>query len=64
MSSKVDVSRRNFLRVSGLGSAGLAVAALLPGATQSEPVEVVEKPQGDGYRLTSHIRKYYETARL
>ena len=62
--SKINKSRRNFLLAAGLGSAGVAAAVLMPAAAQAEPAEKAEEPQGKGYHLTDHIRKYYETARL
>lgn len=62
--SKVNQSRRRFLLAAGLGSAGLAAGALKPTAAPAEPAEQTKEPQGQGYRLTEHIRKYYETTRL
>lgn len=62
--NKVNESRRNFLRAAGLGSAGLAAAVLAPVVSPVDPAERPEEPQGKGYHLTDHIRKYYETARF
>jgi hypothetical protein len=58
-------SRRKFLLAAGLGSAG-AVAAVAtlnkPGAETAGPA--AEQPQGDGYRMTEHIQKYYKTTEV
>jgi hypothetical protein len=57
-------SRRNFLMAAGIGGAG-AVAAV---ATGRKPRVAGEKTasaqQGDGYRPTEHILKYYETTKV
>ena len=57
--------RRSFL--AGLGLAAMAgVAAKLasrppaPGPEESASAE----PEGDGYRLTEHVKKYYRTTTL
>jgi hypothetical protein len=58
-------SRRKFLLAASLGSAG-AVAAVAtlqkPGAETAAPA--AEAPQGDGYRMTEHIQKYYKTTEV
>jgi hypothetical protein len=60
------LSRRHFLAVAGLGSAGAAVAVVA--ATQPAPaVAAKDAPDGQkqkGYQVTEHIRKYYRTARV
>lgn len=56
-------TRRKFLLAAGLGSAG-AVAAV---ATKGAAVAVTESPrakEGDGYRLSEHIQKYYKTTEV
>ncbi len=54
-----DPSRREFLKLVGLGSvAGAATLVTGKPAAADEP-----KPKLPGYRETEHIRKYYETAR-
>ncbi|MDQ2694678.1 MAG: twin-arginine translocation signal domain-containing protein [Pseudomonadota bacterium] len=62
--NKVDKSRRQFLLAAGLGAAGAAAGALKPAAAQAEPADQPKEPRGQGYRLTEHIRKYYDTTRL
>lgn len=62
--NKVDKSRRQFLLAAGLGTAAAAAGALKPAAAQPAPADQAKAPQGQGYRLTEHIRKYYDTTRL
>ena len=64
MSQQSKIARRTFFAVLG-GAAAAGVAAKLssgppvPGAT-----EAARQPQGDGYRLTDHIKKYYRTTTI
>ncbi|RZT97632.1 formate dehydrogenase [Rivibacter subsaxonicus] len=62
------VGRRGLLI--GAGAAGVAAVAasrLLPAA---EPVEVVQAPavaaaeERQGYQLTAHVKRYYQTAKV
>ena len=61
-------SRRGWVVGAGVaGAAALAAHALRTGASAAVPVAgaaaskaVVE---GDGYRLTDHVRRYYETTK-
>lgn len=62
---EVSGARRGFFRtVAGIGVAAGAGALILRGHVP-EPVRASTsaEPAGRGYRETSHIRKYYETAR-
>jgi hypothetical protein len=62
--AKQKIARRTFF--AGLGAAaaaGLAVK-LSPKAVTSTPAITPEEPAGDGYRLTSHIKKYYRTTTI
>ncbi|MDZ7812383.1 MAG: twin-arginine translocation signal domain-containing protein [Ideonella sp.] len=64
---KSTISRRTVF--GGVGAAGAlaAVAAVLP---KAEPVQEhsaapsVAEQDADGYRLTAHIQRYYQTARV
>jgi hypothetical protein len=58
-----NVTRRRFLTTLTLGgaAAGLAVAGRQGGEAKDEKKAAA---QGRGYRLTEHIRKYYETAKV
>ena len=57
-------SRRAFL-VAGVGGAGAAVAAVAM-TKQAEEATPVAAPteEGDGYRVTEHIQKYYKTTEV
>jgi hypothetical protein len=62
------LSRRGLLAGAGAaGAAVVAVAALKP-ATPAAPVAATAaEPLADeaaGYRLTAHVRRYYQTARV
>ena len=64
---KEQVSRRRLFAGAGAVGAVVAAAAVLPLARQSEePVESAKSDEDkpDGYRLTEHIRRYYETAKV
>lgn len=54
--------RRDFLKLASLGSV-LGGAALLVRGTEAEAAEPGETRPG-GYRLTEHIRTFYESARF
>lgn len=66
MPKKYSAERRNFLKTVALLS---GVAACIPlaheaGAAGNSPPPSSEQPgQGQGYRETEHISKYYQTAR-
>ena len=58
--------RRSFLfSAAGGGVAGVAAVTGL-GKVDSAPPEAVTEPQGqgEGYRLTGHIQRYYRSTRL
>jgi hypothetical protein len=57
--------RRSFLAGLGLAAAAGVAAKLsskttIPDLAQPAPAE----PEGDGYRLTEHIKKYYRTTTI
>lgn len=61
------ISRRTVF--GGVGAAGAlaAVAAVLPKAEPTPEVmaaPVVPAQEAEGYRLTAHIQRYYQTARV
>ncbi len=59
------IGRRKFLKgaaiLSGL-AAFLGVGG--PAVAGKKAPRVQPEPSGEGYQLTEHIKKYYETARL
>ena len=56
-------TRRKFLLAAGVGSAGAVAAVATQGAKVAAP-EPVKSAQGDGYRLSEHIQKYYKTTEV
>lgn len=63
MSTKM--SRRKFLAAVGVG--GAATAAVVASKLGREPDVVSAKaavPQGKGYQVTAHVRRYYETTKV
>jgi hypothetical protein len=65
---KQAVGRRGMLAGAGTLGALTAVAALLPKGVQPEPqASVAAAPPVDGaggYRLTEHVKRYYQTAKI
>ncbi len=55
--------RRQFLKLAGLGAAAGA-AATVAGAEPAAAAADAAKPAKQGYRLTPHVRTYYELARF
>lgn len=65
MAEHIKIARRSFFAGLGLiASAG--IAAKLTAKSVTEPVagSASAEPQGDGYRLTEHIKKYYRTTAI
>jgi hypothetical protein len=56
-------TRRKFLLAAGLGSAGAVAAVATKGAKLAAP-QAKPVAQGDGYRLSEHIQKYYKTTEV
>ena len=57
--------RRKFLLAAGLGSAGVAAAVVAGGkGVVPEKAAAPESTQASGYRVSEHILKYYETAKV
>ena len=58
--------RRNFLLALGVGGAGAAIVAaraLTAGSVASDAAQQ-SSPEGKGYELTDHVRRYYRTAKI
>ena len=60
------VSRRTLFAGAGTAGALAAAAAALPLARpDATPVAAKPaEPEGDGYRLSEHVRRYYQTTRV
>lgn len=59
------LSRRKIFAGAGTAGALAALAAALPAAQSAAPALASATPGAteDGYRLTEHIKQYYQTAR-
>ena len=60
-----DAKRRGFLLALGAGGVGAAAMAAraLPGAAPAATSGAAEAASGDGYRLTDHVKRYYQTTK-
>jgi hypothetical protein len=65
MKTAKTTERRKFLLAAGLGGAGVAaaVASVAPKAKQAG-APAPQPAQGDGYRVSEHILKYYKTTEV
>jgi len=63
--SKRKLSRRHLFAAAGTVGAVAAAASLVPGAVQekiAQPPQPNEPPErGGGYRLSEHVKRYYQT---
>jgi hypothetical protein len=63
---QTNVRRTVLVGAGGVGALA-AAASLLPQAVQTPPVASSATPEGTtsaGYRLTEHVKRYYQTARI
>jgi mono/diheme cytochrome c family protein len=61
------LTRRNLVAGAGAVGAAAAAVALLPVAPTAAPVvtgQAVADTAAEGYRLSEHVQRYYETARV
>jgi hypothetical protein len=58
--------RRNFLLALGAGGAGAAIVAAraLTAGSAAPDAAPEPSPDGKGYTLTDHVRRYYRTAKI
>jgi hypothetical protein len=58
--------RRNFLLALGVGGAGAAIVAAraLTAGSVTPEAALEPSPDGKGYELTDHVRRYYRTAKI
>ncbi len=58
-------SRRTFIKYAAIfGGSALLFALGRPMTAEAKQPSPEKLPSGRGYRITEHIKKYYETARL
>ena len=53
--------RRDFLKMSATGAAAVGGAMFVTKVASAETVDV---PKGTGYRLTKHVKTFYDLARF
>lgn len=61
------LTRRRLFAGAGAAGALAAVAAALPGRSAPEPAPAPAPDTADareGYRVTAHVQRYYQTARV
>lgn len=67
MAEQNKVARRTFFAGLGLAAAAGIAAKFSPKTNAPAVADAADKaaePQGDGYRLTEHVKKYYRTTTL
>ena len=57
-------TRRKFLLAAGVGSAGAVAAVATKGVGAPAVATAAKTAEGDGYRLSEHIQKYYKTTKV
>lgn len=64
-SGPADAKRRGFMLALGAGGVGAAAMAVrsLPGAAPAAASGGAEATSGEGYRLTDHVKRYYQTTK-
>jgi len=66
--SRPPLPRRRLLAVGGGAGALAAAAATLPLIRPADPAPAAAAPDaadsGGGYRLSAHVRRYYQTAKV
>jgi hypothetical protein len=61
MAEQNKIGRRTFFAGIGLAAAAGVAAKLLPKPAAPAVTGTQDAPQGNGYRLSEHIKKYYRT---
>lgn len=64
MSEQNKIARRTFFAGLGIAAAAGVAAKLISKPVPATAEPAAAEPQGDGYRLTEHIKKYYRTTTL
>lgn len=63
MEDQSKIARRSFFAGLGLVAAA-GIAAKLTPQTVTSNTPASKEPEGDGYRLTEHVKKYYRTTTI
>lgn len=64
MNEEITGNRRAFFKQAALfGWLGVLLVAGRPATASPKKATPAPEPSGQGYRLTEHVKKYYETAR-
>lgn len=63
MAEQNKIARRSFFAGLGLAAVAGVAAKISPQAITSHAAAPSE-PEGDGYRLTEHVKKYYRTTTI
>ncbi len=59
------IGRRQFIKgATILGGLAALLRIVRPAAARAKEPQRQPEPPAQGYRLTEHVKKYYETARL
>ena len=61
---RIHPQRRNFLLALSAGGAGAAIVAARSLSGGSVAPDAAPAPEGKGYALTDHVRRYYRTAKI
>lgn len=60
---ELDASKRDFIKKSALGGAGIVATAVVSGeAVAAISVDDEQSRQDKGYQLTQHVLDYYKSA--
>ena len=58
------LQRRHFLLALGAGGAGAAIVAARALSGGAVAPDAAVPPEGKGYTVTDHVRRYYRTAKI
>jgi len=61
--SRTNARRRGFLLALGAGGAGAAALAARSLTGVAPQAEADRNDEGKGYRVTDHVKRYYQTAK-
>ena len=61
---RIHPQRRNFLLALGAGGAGAAIVAARALSGGAIAPDAAPAPEGKGYTVTDHVRRYYRTAKI